>query len=350
MKRSKTSTSMDDLRSGSKLSSIAGRNPSRPSSEGVPKNGLSKTLGSRGSSRPMSRAEAPLNKKFALEFAYDLDSIILPECLCFFDFLSMKPADKMDLRGWMVNKSLFRVAGENGRNNLGTLLLDDSIGFTVQMFELIRGFQKLKVLSLASTGMDITFQAAQILGSFPRLMELNISYCRVDITSFSILCNTCQNLRQLICQSCPGLDDYCLQALAACMQRFRRLQSIDLSRGLEYSDEGFLTVLGATPKLLTRLNMSNSTNLTSLAITALRSKMPGLLHLDMSEMKLVQTCFEWITEGCTQLQVLILSKCDNLDDDALVRIGTKCLHLQKIVVNKCDKLSDFGVSNFFAGE
>ena len=90
-------------------------------------------------------------------------------------------------------------------------------------------------------------------------------------------------------------------------------------------------MLGATPKLLTRLNMSNSLNLTSLAVTALRNKMPGLLYLDMSEMKLVQTCFEWITEGCTQLQVLILSKCENLDDDALMRIGAKCLHLQKII-------------------
>ena len=260
-KRSMSSmSSMDDSKAG--VGGRTGRD-ARPTSQGnekaktQPLQGLSRNLGSRGSasalksktsSRPISKAEPRLNKNFALKFAYDLDSIILPECLCFFDFLSQRPVDKMDLRGWMVNKSLFRVVGETGRNNLQTLLLDESIGFTVQMFELIRGFQKLRILSLASTGMDITFQAAQILGSFPRLMELNISNCRVDITSFSILCNTCQNLRALTCQNCPGLDDYCLQALAACMQVCKPLSIVNLRDMAVYLSRRFQSILCSTLK------------------------------------------------------------------------------------------------------
>ena len=218
MKRLKSSA--DDSKTGSSVrgGNTARGNNNRPSSQDGAKpntqlGGLSRTLSSRGSasalksnatSHKATKTEPKLNKNFALEFVYDLDSIVLPECLCFFDFLSQKPVDKMDLRGWMVNKSLFRVLGESGRNHLQTLLLDESIGLTVHMFELIRGFQKLRILSLNSAGMDITFQAAQILGSFPRLMELDISNCRVDITSFSIMCNTCQNLRTLTCQNCPG--------------------------------------------------------------------------------------------------------------------------------------------------
>jgi len=319
----------------------------------------SKNMGSRGtgrglsdigdgrSTRASSRGEFRLNKNFALKFIYDLDGIVIPEKLLFDDYVARRPSTTVDLRGWIVNKGLFRAVQEKCKPVLQELLLEDCLGLSAPMLETLRGSSRLRVLNVASTGIDITFQVAQILGSLSRLVELNISGCKVDITSFSIVCNTCQALNSLTCQACPGLDDFCLQALAACMQRFRRLQQIDLSKGISYGDEGYISVLGATPKLLTKLNMSNTAVLSSLAITSLRTKMPALTYLDMSDMKLAQTCFEWVTEGCVNLETLILTRCENLDDIAMIKMGSKLHRLQKVVVNHCSKLTDEGVCGFF---
>jgi hypothetical protein len=290
-----------------------------------------------------------LSKDFALEFAYDLDAINLPEKLCFDDFLAQKPGSSINMAGWMLNPSVFACIAANCKEYATSIVVTDAIGFTVQMLEKIRGFKKMKKLYINNTGIDITFQAAQILGSLSKLVDLNISECKVDITSFSIICNTCQQLRQFTCQACPGLDDFCLQALAACMQRFRRLHSVDLSRGIEYSDEGFLTVLGATPKLLTKLNMADCTNISTLSMTALRSPMPLLIFLDISNLKLLQSTFEWISEGCTNVETLIMKNCVHLDDIAMIRFGKKCLKLKKLDISRCGKVTDKGMVGFFEG-
>lgn len=309
---------------------------------------LSASTSPRGASRDTSRMPS-LSKDFALEFAYDLDAIKVPEKLCFNDFLGKVPASHIDMSGWIISYSLLACIGSNCKESASHVILSDAIGFTVKMMEKIRGFKKIRKLHLDNTGIDITFQAAQILGSLSKLMDLNISGCKVDITSFSIICNTCQQLRQLTCQACPGLDDYCLQALAACMQRFRRLHSVDLSRGIEYSDEGFLTVLGATPKLLTRLNMANCTNISTLSMTALRTSMPALIFLDISNLKLLQSTFEWISEGCTNVETLLMTNCVYLDDIAMIRFGKKCLKLKKLDISRCEKVTDKGMIGFFEG-
>jgi hypothetical protein len=298
-------------------------------------------------SRTTTRDGCRLQTGFSLKFIYNLDGIVIPQKLLYDDYLGLNPAKVVDLRGWIVSKGIFKQLEVNCKPILTELYLQDTIGFQPKMLEYIRGSPKLKIINLYNTNITITFQAAQILGSLTRLIDLNISECTVDITSFSIICNTCNNLRTLTCQACPGLDDFCLQALGSCMQRFRKLNSIDLSRGIDYSDEGYLTVLNATPKLLTKLNMSNTKILSSLAVTALRTKMPNLIYLDLSEMKLSQTCFEWITEGCNRLETLILTKCSNLDDIALARFGTKLQYLKKIILNSCGKITDIGLCEFF---
>lgn len=310
--------------------------------------GASAATSPRGASRDTSRLSS-LSKDFALEFAFDLDGIKLPEKICFNDFLSNEPATQIDVSGWMISPSLLVCIGSNCKESAKSIILSDTIGFTVKMMERIRGFKKVRKLYIDNTGIDITFQAAQILGSLSKLMDLNISGCKVDITSFSIICNTCQQLRQLTCQACLGLDDFCLQALAACMQRFRRLHSVDLSRGIEYSDEGFLTVLGATPKLLTRLNMANCANITTLSMTALRTSMPALVYLDVSNLKLLQSTFEWISEGCTNVETLLMANCVHLDDMAMVRFGKKCLKLKRLDISRCEKVTDKGMIGFFEG-
>ena len=339
---------------------ISGRPASQGSALSTAPKGPNKNLTSRGSgkgladisgdmrsSRAASRSEFRLDKNFALNFVFDLDGIIIPEKILYDDYSATKPAAKVNLSGWIVNKGLFRSLQEKCKGAVQELSLEDCVGLTVSMLETVRGAPKLRMLNVSHSGIELTFQAAQILGSLSRLVDLNISGCRVDISSFSILCNTCQALKSLTCQACPGLDDYCCQALAACMQRFRRLQCIDLSRGIDYGDEGYITVLGATPKLLTKLNMSNTTVLSSLAITSLRQKMPALTYLDMSEMKLGQSCFEWLTEGCVNLETLILTRCENLDDIAITNMGSKLHRLQKIVFSHCTKLTNEGVTKFF---
>ena len=252
------------------------------------------------SSNPPSRASTPsssiLYSPWRLKFAYDENQIFIPEKILFKDFKCVIPAPNLDLRGWFVNKALFSTMGSKCKPNVRSLRLDNTTGLMRDYLECIRGFPNLRILSLRST-ITIDPLMAQIIGSFRVLAELDISDCRVDIKSFTTICQTSQNLKVMTCQNCPGLDDFCMQALAACMQRFRKLEKLDFSRGLDFSDEGFLVMIGATPKLILSLNVSGCKNLTSLALAGVRQKLPALTNLDLSGMIVGQSVFEWIKGG-----------------------------------------------------
>ena len=271
-----------------------------------------------------------------------------PEKLVYRDFNCKNGAIKVDLRGWVVHVSLFRAMQRACKGCTEELRLDDALGLTFEMLELIRGFSKLRRLSLARA-IDISFPLAQLLGSFPKLQVLDLSDAHVDIKSFTVISQVCHMLHTLVVQNCRGLDDYCMQALAACMQRFRRLKKLDFGRGGDFNDEGMLVVLAAAPKLLTSLCLREAKNLTSLSITGLRQRMPALTSLDVSGLPtLTQTAYEWIAEGCRALQFLDLNKSMELDDAALIRLGASCPRLEELNISKCNRISDKGVVGFMA--
>ena len=281
---------------------------------------------------------------------WEQPSIRIPEKLVYDDYRGAKGGVKVDLRGWLVSRGLFTRLAKNGsRQTLEQLRLDDTIGLSVELLSNIRGFQRLRVLSLRAS-IIVSFEVATLLGSFSKLMELDISDCQVDFKSFTVISQTCQMLQSLIVQNCPGLDDYCMQALAQCMQRFRRLKRLDFSRASgDFSDEGVLSVLQAAPKLLTSLALSNIKCLGSLSITGLRTRMPSLTSLDLSSYaNLTQTAFEWVAEGCRSLTSLDLTKSAEFDDGALIKLGGSCRFLKKLLLSSCTRLTDIGVAGFFS--
>ena len=265
------------------------------------------------------------------------------------DFRGAKGAVKVQLSGWLVGRQLFTKMARNGcKQTLEKLFLDEVIGLTGDMLENIRGASRLRFLTLRNS-LDMTQAVAMVLASFPKLMELDLSDCQVDIKSMTVISQSCQLLNTLTLQNTRGLDDFCMQVLAQCMQRFRRLKKLDFSRGGDFGDEGMLSVLQAAPNLLSSLSLSAALNLTSLAITGLRTRMPALLHLDMSNFpNMTQTAFEWVAEGCRSLQTLDVRKSSNFDDAALIKIGQNCPRLERLLASKCHKLTDIGVAGFFS--
>lgn len=286
---------------------------------------------------------------FITKYVFAQDAIIrFPEKLVYRDYNCKSGAKRVDLRGWVLHASLFVALQRAGKACTEELRIDDALGLTIEMLELLRGFGKLRHLTLARA-IDLSFPLAQLLGSFPKLQVLDLSDARVDLKSISVISQVCQMLQTLILQNCRGLDDFCMQMVAQCMQRFRRLKRLDFARGGDFNDEGILVVLGAAPKLLASLSLREAKNLTSLSITGLRQRLPALTSLDVSGVpSITQTAFEWIAEGCRALRVLDLSKSQELDDAALIKLGARCPFLEVLYLSKCGRLSDKGVVGFIA--
>ena len=75
--------------------------------------------------------------------------------------------------------------------------------------------------------------------------------------------------------------------------------------------------------------------------------MTSLISLDISNLNLSVSAFEWINEGCHFLKNLDLSKSAELDDATLILISKKCRFLEKLILTKCTKISDNGIIGFF---
>lgn len=158
---------------------------------------------------------------------------------------------------------------------------------------------------------------------------------------------TCKNLKKLHMRNCTGLDDFCCQALSKLVQRFRKLEYVDLAGTSSFSDEGALVFLNSGTNIFIHLDFTGCRNMTSLAMSAFRNKMSVLHTLEISHMLISQSSFEFLSEGCRWLRNINLSKNHELDDEALLLIGKRMPFLQRLNLSSCLKITDIGISSYF---
>ena len=282
-----------------------------------------------------------------LEYKYEEESLTFPKKLLFKDYLCKYPLDVLDLRGWTLSSAVFDIIFHECPN-VRALLLDDAAGLDLQCFESIRGLKQLRNLSLQRIiSCPITPEIAQVLASFKLLKYLNLSECQCCTAVFQTISMSCANLKSLSLSKCTGLDDFGLHALGQMIQRFRVLQKIDLSGCTDFGDDGLLDFFVAGFNFLSEVNLSNCRCVGTSALAGLRTKMPEIRTLSLSNMNMGSTIFEWLSEGCRALTHLDISSSAELDDAGLARIGRWCRHLVHINASKCLLLTDHGVSGFF---
>jgi len=148
-------------------------------------------------------------------------------------------------------------------------------------------------------------------------------------------------------RKCTGFDDFCCQALSKLVQRFRKLEYVDLSGTQSFSDEGALVFLNSGPNIFVHLNFTGCRNMTSLAMSALRNKMSVLQNLEINNMLISQSSFEFLTEGCRWLRSINLSRSHEFDDEALLLLGKRLPFLQRLNMATCVKITDIGIINYF---
>ena len=100
--------------------------------------------------------------------------------------------------------------------------------------------------------------------------------------------------------------------------------------------------------------------LSSLCLAGLRNRMSSLTTLNISSIAayggsgtdpregLGQSAYEWIAEGCRALIALDLSNSAQLNNVALIKIGTHCKLLQRLNLSKCVQIDDEGLVGFMA--
>lgn len=289
-------------------------------------------------------ADPPVVGPWLYHFAgSDPGAIKFPLKKFFDDYGCTKPSKEIDLGGWIVPREAFRIMNAKVRY-VTHLNFEDAFGVTEEAIEELRGFYKLKVVNFKNA-VSLTENVGRVISTWTGLLELNLSGCPITLDGMQGV-GLCKTLRTLICQSCPGLDDYVLIAISKAVQTHRRLVNIDLSKNTDYSDEGLLMLIDQGARVLASLNVSNCRKITSLPIVGLRKKMHCLKKLDLSGMTISQSAFEWFPEGCVFLEALNISKCLNLDDEALAVLGKHCKKLTDLNLSRCSNISDRGITLF----
>lgn len=163
-------------------------------------------------------------------YAYKPEDVNLPISLLFNDFLCLHVKNEINLSNWQLNNPIFLIISKIC-SKLLELNLESAVGLNVKDFLLLRGhLSNLIKLSLKNTLLDINEKCAKIICSFTSLKELDLSNCNIDYKAFYLMAQSCKNVHTLICQDCTGIDDICLSNLVQWIQRFRKLNVIDLSR------------------------------------------------------------------------------------------------------------------------
>jgi hypothetical protein len=288
-----------------------------------------------------------VSEPWCLEYKYTEDSISFPKKLLFYDYLCSNPILILDLRGWILPVEAFEIIGRQCRV-IRSLFLDDVLGLTEEGFEFLRGLKHLKKLSLQRIQkFPINKNAAQVISSLKSLRYLNLNECQTCTDAYVTFSQTLSCLRVLSLSKSTGLEDSGLHALGQMIQRFRVLEKVDFSYCSDFGNDGLLDFFVAGFQLLKEVNISYCRAISTTALAGLRTRMPQLKALNLSNMVMGNTIFEWLSEGCKDLTHLDISNSPELDDAALAKIGRWCRHLTVLNISKCQDVTDYGVKGFF---
>ncbi len=281
----------------------------------------------------------------SLKFKHSVETIAFPRKVLYYDFCGKFGLSKLDLKNWNVYPLVFRHISPS----CTYLYLDNCHGVDVESLQIIRGHKQLKRLSLSGTKCFVDSVMGQVFGSFKMLLSINVSGCHVNTEALRMIGLNCESVNSFVAAKAEGIDNFGLHAIGQWIQRFRTLQSLDLSdTKSDFGDDGILDIMTVGFNILTAVDISGCKQLTSLCIAGLRSKMSVLTSLNLQKMNLRQSAFEWITEGCKGLVELDLSRSAELDDVALSKIGRSCWSLTSLNVSNCLKVTDKGVVGFMS--
>lgn len=285
-----------------------------------------------------------LASPWCVSFIFDESDVTIPMKLLYEDYRGYFPLETVNLSGWKLSTLLFQSLSIECKR-MRTLNVEDCHGVTVERMEQIRGHPKLSTMIMKRT-LPFSPMLSRIVASWPSLTELDISGCMIEPKSFQILSTSCSVLRRLKCQGCPGLDDLILIHISELITRFHKLQYLDLTNSVQFTDEGILIVMVAGANILRTLMLSGCRGLSTLSIAGLRKKMSVLETLEISNLSVSVSAFEWIPEGCIFVKHLDLGRCVEIDDLTLILIGKKCKKLEFLLLAKCIKITDVGVVGF----
>ena len=130
------------------------------------------------------------------------------------------------------------------------------------------------------------------------------------------------------------------------IQRYRKLEMINLSRAGNFTDTGLTSLLTAGSRVLKSFNLSGCKDLSSFSLVGVRNQMPLLTALNISQNHFSASTFEWIAEGCRSLTSLNLMESSEFTDASLQLIGRKCSNLLKLNISKCYQITDSGIKGF----
>lgn len=297
------------------------------------------------SAEQLAAQTVPLSDPFATEYVFDAAHLKIPIKKLYRDFLCKFPLKRLNFDGWALSPTLFEAIPSITRY-VTQINMGDVVGLDENTLVYLKGLPKMRVF-IARGALEFNGITGRIIASWPILIELNIDGCRVNLDAFKVLSTACTNLKSLSCSRCPGLDDYMLICIADLVQGCRRLASIDLSKNSDFTDDGALIIMVQGANVISDLNISNCRRVTSLPIAGLRKKTATLKTLDLSGLCLGQSAFEWLTEGCINLESLNVSRCVNIDNAALYLIGRRCRRLKNLNMARCIKVSDDGIVRFF---
>ena len=332
---------------GSEVTSYGSR-PESPSASTVNTANTANTNGTLSSKvRSPEDEECHIVSPWLFEHVYSLDDVALPVSLFFEDYLCLHVRETIDLRNWPLGNAVFQLLAESC-SKCQSLKFSGAVNMTIDSFSALRGnLPNLKSLSLKDTGLVVNEKCVKVICSFAALTELDISFCTIDTKAFQVIARSCKYLQSIICQDSKGVDDFCLSQLTQCIQRFRKLQIIDLARTASFSDIGLTSIISAGAKVITSLSLCGCKKLNSLALVGLRSKMSVLHTLNISHIpSFGQSAFEWIGEGCKVLTSLNMSHSPALTDGALINIGSNCHELKRLNISCCPLISDIGIDGF----
>ncbi|XP_057833414.2 EIN3-binding F-box protein 2 [Cryptomeria japonica] len=184
----------------------------------------------------------------------------------------------------------------------------------------LKGFTEVAVslenLHLQECNMISTFGLIDALGNCSgKLKGLAVEKCSgiTECGDVTVPIPLCESLKSVNVRYCPGFGDGCLALLgSACPQ----VQSIDLSGLVGITDDGLFALLGGCKTSLVNLNLSGCIEVTDRAvfvIVKLFGKSLQSLNFDGCQ-KLTDQSLRFISECCSVLQDLDVSKCGITDD------------------------------------
>lgn len=280
-------------------------------------------------------------------YIFDTDEISLPHSLYFDDSSLLSAKKAIDLRGWRLTASSFRIISRSC-SMCTSLDLSNVLNLTTVDFIKFCGLlPALLKLSLRNSSIVVDSQCAATICSFNSLEDLDISQCVLNTSAFVMISQSCKNLRSIFTVDPSGFDDRCLGLLSECILRYRKLTIFDFSKASDITDVGLTAILSAGAKFIKSFNISGCKKLNDLALVGLRGKMAVLEYLNISHnSNFSQSVFVWIGEGCKYLRHFDVSNTPGFTDEGLISIGSSCHLLVDLNISNCFLISDYGIEGF----